>query len=209
MAAADMPGELGSPERMAFLWSLPATVELTHNHGSEAAEGAVYHAGNNYDGVNEGFGHLGITVRTTAPAVNGSSAHAHVSAGGSGAERVRRLRPLQGARRDLSKVSQQRRHEGWWMGVCGAPLRAAAVQVHGRGCPNDTLARLARAWRSSRTPTGTGSRSSTKAHPRRSGLWTAAGSPSTVEGVTRAAEAGANKQGAPVVKPLSKHARRE
>ena len=48
---------------MEFLWSLPGTVELTHNHGSEAKEGKVYHSGNNYDGVNEGFGHIGITVR--------------------------------------------------------------------------------------------------------------------------------------------------
>jgi lactoylglutathione lyase len=62
MTAAEMPGELGSTERKTFLWSLPATVELTHNHGSESQEGPVYHTGNNYDGVNEGFGHLGITV---------------------------------------------------------------------------------------------------------------------------------------------------
>jgi len=38
MAAQDLPGRVGSPERNAFLWSLPATVELTHNHGSEAKE---------------------------------------------------------------------------------------------------------------------------------------------------------------------------
>jgi hypothetical protein len=62
MVAADLPGALGSADRQAFLWSLPATVELTHNHGSELQDGPAYHAGNNYDGVNEGFGHLGITV---------------------------------------------------------------------------------------------------------------------------------------------------
>jgi len=58
-----MPGASGSPERKAFLWSLPATVELTHNYGSEAKEAdQVYHTGNNYDGCNGGFGHIGITV---------------------------------------------------------------------------------------------------------------------------------------------------
>jgi lactoylglutathione lyase len=57
-----MPGEEGSPERMEFLWSLPATIELTHNHGSEEKEGQVYHTGNSYDGVEGGFGHIGITV---------------------------------------------------------------------------------------------------------------------------------------------------
>ena len=66
VSAAGLPGAEGSRERMEFLWALPATVELTHNHGSEASEGTVYHAGNNYDGINEGFGHLGITVRCCA-----------------------------------------------------------------------------------------------------------------------------------------------
>jgi lactoylglutathione lyase len=56
-----MPAE-GSPERMAFLWSLPATVELTHNHGSESKPAELYHTGNSYDGCEGGFGHLGITV---------------------------------------------------------------------------------------------------------------------------------------------------
>jgi len=57
-----LPGESNSPERMSFLWSLPATIELTHNHGSETKEGQVYHTGNSYDGVEGGFGHIGITV---------------------------------------------------------------------------------------------------------------------------------------------------
>ena len=60
---AALPGADGSPERMAFLWSVPGTVELTHNHGSEAKEAdRVYHTGNTYDGVQGGFGHIGVTV---------------------------------------------------------------------------------------------------------------------------------------------------
>ena len=61
MSASDLPPD-DSPERMDFLWSLPATVELTHNHGSEAQEGVVYHTGNSYNDVTGGFGHIGITV---------------------------------------------------------------------------------------------------------------------------------------------------
>ena len=60
MTEAELP-PAESGERMAFLWSLPATVELTHNHGSEASEAdRVYHPGNNVDGVKGGFGHIGI-----------------------------------------------------------------------------------------------------------------------------------------------------
>ena len=62
MKEADLP-PADSPERMAFLWSLPASVELTHNHGSETSDAdRVYHTGNNYDGVKGGFGHIGITL---------------------------------------------------------------------------------------------------------------------------------------------------
>jgi lactoylglutathione lyase len=62
MTEADLP-PVDSPERMTFLWGLPATVELTHNHGSETkAADPVYHPGNNVDGVNGGFGHIGVTV---------------------------------------------------------------------------------------------------------------------------------------------------
>merc|ERR1719231_1477580 len=62
MSVDDLPPP-GSAERMAFLWSLPATVELTHNHGSETrASERVYHTGNSDGGVAGGFGHLGITV---------------------------------------------------------------------------------------------------------------------------------------------------
>lgn len=58
MTEADLPPE-DSPERMAFLWSLPATIELTHNHGTELDATQKYHTGNNYDGVKGGFGHIG------------------------------------------------------------------------------------------------------------------------------------------------------
>jgi len=61
MTAADLPPE-DSAERMDFLWSLPATIELTHNHGSEKPEAPAFHPGNSSDGVNGGFGHIGITV---------------------------------------------------------------------------------------------------------------------------------------------------
>lgn len=56
----ELPPE-GTPEREEFLWNLPATVELTHNHGSESSD-VVYHTGNTSEGVNGGFGHLGVTV---------------------------------------------------------------------------------------------------------------------------------------------------
>ena len=55
--------------RWRYCMTTPGCVELTWNHGSEAADGAVYNTGNSDatgsgDGgkVKGGFGHLGITV---------------------------------------------------------------------------------------------------------------------------------------------------
>lgn len=59
MSVADLP-PVG--ERHTFSKMLPGLIELTHNHGSEEKEGQVYHTGNSYDGVEGGFGHIGITV---------------------------------------------------------------------------------------------------------------------------------------------------
>ena len=61
------------PEDEDGRWKLcmntPGCVEITWNHGSETAEGALYNTGNsdttgvpNGDKVKGGFGHLGITV---------------------------------------------------------------------------------------------------------------------------------------------------
>jgi hypothetical protein len=95
MTEADLP-PAESGERMAFLWSLPATVELTHNHGSEASEAdRVYHPGNNVDGVKGGFGHIGIvssshgssssrrnrsTITSTSTSTSTSRRHGSLSA---------------------------------------------------------------------------------------------------------------------------------
>jgi len=50
----------GSQEAHEFLWTTNGTtIELTHNYGSEAKEGAVYHPGNQ---ERDGFGHLAFAV---------------------------------------------------------------------------------------------------------------------------------------------------
>ena len=50
------PPKIGTPESAKYLWSFPGTtVELTHNWGTEAKEGPVYHPGN---AERDGFGHL-------------------------------------------------------------------------------------------------------------------------------------------------------
>lgn len=57
--AACMPGELGSRERSEWALSRPATVELTHNWGTEDQADFKYHTGNSEP---KGFGHIGVMV---------------------------------------------------------------------------------------------------------------------------------------------------
>jgi lactoylglutathione lyase len=64
---AEMPAD--PEQRNMFANSLPGLIELTYNHGSEAADGPVYNTGNSDstgtgDGtkVKGGFGHIGLTV---------------------------------------------------------------------------------------------------------------------------------------------------
>ena len=46
-------------ERHRWMKSIPGVLELTHNHGSEAEAGAVYHDGNSEP---RGFGHICVSV---------------------------------------------------------------------------------------------------------------------------------------------------
>jgi len=46
-------------ERSRWTFSQPATLELTHNWGTESEEGLPYHSGNS---APRGFGHIGLAV---------------------------------------------------------------------------------------------------------------------------------------------------
>ncbi|MEN1929218.1 lactoylglutathione lyase [Luteimonas sp. MJ250] len=54
---ADIPGD--ESERKAWVAGLQGVLELTHNHGTEAQDGAVYHDGNSEP---RGFGHICLSV---------------------------------------------------------------------------------------------------------------------------------------------------
>ena len=54
---ADIPED--DSARRAWVASLQGVLELTHNHGTETQDGAVYHDGNSDP---RGFGHICITV---------------------------------------------------------------------------------------------------------------------------------------------------
>ncbi|RYD69685.1 MAG: lactoylglutathione lyase [Verrucomicrobiaceae bacterium] len=58
---APAPDSEGAGDFIATLFC--PVIELTHNHGTEAREGPVYHNGNDDDqGQGRGFGHVGFLV---------------------------------------------------------------------------------------------------------------------------------------------------
>eukprot|EP00929_Paragymnodinium_shiwhaense_P005065 TRINITY_DN106472_c0_g1_i1.p1 TRINITY_DN106472_c0_g1~~TRINITY_DN106472_c0_g1_i1.p1 ORF type:complete len:411 (+),score=108.62 TRINITY_DN106472_c0_g1_i1:51-1283(+) len=62
---AEKTPEPGTVEAHQYLWSYPGTtLELTHNYGTEAQEGDVYHPGNKPQEGNrrDGFGHVAFSV---------------------------------------------------------------------------------------------------------------------------------------------------
>ena len=61
LAMVDDPARIPADpiERKAWIANQPGVLELTHNHGTEAQDGPVYHDGNSDP---RGFGHICITV---------------------------------------------------------------------------------------------------------------------------------------------------
>ncbi|XP_060576827.1 lactoylglutathione lyase-like [Ruditapes philippinarum] len=55
--AEDIPSD--GQERVKWTFTRPATIELTHNWGTEKEEGEPYHNGNSDP---RGFGHIGLSV---------------------------------------------------------------------------------------------------------------------------------------------------
>ncbi|MGH8052951.1 MAG: lactoylglutathione lyase [Stenotrophomonas sp.] len=56
-AGTQIPADDG--ERRLWMAGIPGVLELTHNHGTEQQEGAIYHDGNSDP---RGFGHLCVSV---------------------------------------------------------------------------------------------------------------------------------------------------
>ncbi len=97
-------GPADRAERVKWVFEQPGVLELTHNWGTEAQPGPVYHNGN---AEPRGYGHIGLSVPDVQAACARCAAH--------GVEFVKR--PDEGSMRGLAFVKDP---DGYWIEILDA-----------------------------------------------------------------------------------------